>query len=154
MRGRRRRAATLLFSVVILSLVGPAGVRAQEAPRYDIFDTLLDAAEQAFEGPEGRAYRLEVLNGRSRRVFRDPSGDFQHSTGFEPGFTPRHLDMTQVVKTGVIHPTPETMPFFADRANGGPWCDLRRFAHNPEMFSMCSPDSNGTGQAFSEGHWS
>jgi hypothetical protein len=136
---------------LILMLVAQTGGHAQEKPKYDIFDVLLESMEEIFN-PDLAGLRLLFESEQTEpRVVADPQGDFQHSLGFEPGFTPGHLDMRQIVKTGVIHPTDDTMAFFADGANGGPWCNRNRFGTNMRMFSACPPGYDGKGEAFSEG---
>jgi hypothetical protein len=149
----RSRSRTVVLSIVVFLSLGQAGGLAQETPDYDIIKVIVDSyAEMA--GALG-GLGVEYLEEEDEPlVIDDPANNFEHSTGFSPQYTPGHVDMRQIVWTGILQPTPETMGFFADRRHDGPWCGGRmRFAQNPDLFSMCAPGHDGTGEAFSDGAW-
>ncbi len=105
----RLAAACLMMA----SMAAPAW--AQEAETPNPLDVLLDA----FESPEGLEYAARFLREPSGAgSLIDPVGDFQHSSGETPGFTPRHID---IVGTWALELDPGPLGLFEPTDSGPLW---------------------------------
>lgn len=84
---RRRLAMIPMLSVLIVTATA-ALAQEQQNPLDPIFDFFGDPANEEFVA----RFTRDPVEGKGHVT--DPTGDFEHSTGQEPGFTPDHLDMT------------------------------------------------------------
>lgn len=106
-----RRILETLGAACLLAvlLVAPASGQEERSPLVAVIDAFesLDVQEDelpnpleilidAFESPEGQEFIARFTRQPMPGVasIEDPIGDFVHSTGQEPGFTPDHLDIT------------------------------------------------------------
>jgi hypothetical protein len=87
-----RRILETLGAACLLTVLLVAPASGQE----DEFPNPLEVLIDAFEAPEGQdfAVRFTKQPVPGAGSFEDPFGDFVHSTGQDPGFTPDHLDIT------------------------------------------------------------
>lgn len=85
----RRPIAVTVIATLIALLAGPAAAQDQE------FVNPLDVVIDAFDAPEGTEYVANLVELSTSQVstHSDPVGDFEHSTGEEPGYTPDHVDI-------------------------------------------------------------
>lgn len=86
-----RRLSAVTVTLFVLGLVASPVVAQQQV---DPIDVIIDAFNTPV-GPEVRAGFLERPTAGKSTV-SDPVGDFFHSTGGTPGFTPDHLDIVRI----------------------------------------------------------
>lgn len=90
----------------------------------------LDVLMNAFEAPEGQVliarFIKEPTPGKSSIV--DPAGDFEHSTGQEPGFTPDHVDITD---TWALELDPGVIDLFGPTDSNEVWAPTGRLEVDP-----------------------
>lgn len=120
----RRITAALLALCLLMAGVTPAAAQDEEIPNP--LDVLMDA----FEAPEGEAFTARFLKEPTpdKSSIADPSGDFEHSTGEDPGFTPDHIDITG---TWAIELDPGIIDLFGPTDAGEVWTPTGRFEVDP-----------------------
>jgi len=87
-----RRILETLGAACLLTVLLIAPASGQEDGFPDPLEVFIDA----LESPEGQEFVARFTKDPLPGVgsIEDPVGDFMHSTGEEPGFTPDHLDIT------------------------------------------------------------
>ena len=86
----RRPVVVLLIAMFVAVFSGTAAAQDQELVNP------LDVLINVFEPPVGMEFvtRLVVAPITGLSTNPDPEGDFEHSTGLDPGYTPDHIDIT------------------------------------------------------------
>ena len=107
------RRSSVAAVAVALFLVGSLPVFAQDDEPVNPLDVLIDA----FQDPEGQELVLQITN-TPTNVTIDPRGDFEHSTGEDPGYTPDHID---ILGTSVIKLETGSLELFGPTSASGFW---------------------------------
>ena len=83
-----RRLSAVTLTLFVLGLVAAPVVAQQQVNPIDV---IIDA----FDTPVGQEFTTRFLEQPTagKSTVSDPVGDFFHSTGETPGFTPDHLDI-------------------------------------------------------------
>lgn len=96
--GRRSTTEAELrrISLLLLALVWPFTSVIPAIAQEDGFSNPLEIILDALDTPEGRLISAQFSRQPTpeRGAITDPRGDFEHSTGQDPGYTPDHLDIT------------------------------------------------------------
>ena len=136
--------AACLLTVV---LVAPAFGQDQEFPNP--LEVLIDA----FESPEGQEFAARLIKDPlpGTASIEDPVGDFVHSTGQEPGFTPDHLDITS---TWALELDPGPIEIFAPTDTNRIWAPTGSRQVDPpnhEPFHTFTGEQVHDGSQYGEG---
>lgn len=110
--------------LLVVSLTATASAQEGDAPNP--IDVLLDA----FDSPVGQEFTAQFVRQPTPGVasIMDPIGDFEHSTGEEPGFTPDHLDITDA---WALEFDPGPIDLFAPTNTSRIWAPTGRFEVDP-----------------------
>lgn len=119
------KAGLLLLAVGLLAT--PAA--AQEGDTPNPLDVLMDA----FEAPENAEFVGQFLREPTdgSGTITDPVGDFEHSSGQEPGYTPDHLD---IVSTWALEFDPGPIDLFTPTDQNQFWAPTGRSEVNPPNY--------------------
>lgn len=120
----RRITAPLFALCLLVAGVTPAAAQDEETPNP--LDVLMDA----FQAPEGQAFTARFLKEPTpdKGSIADPTGDFEHSTGEDPRFTPDHIDITG---TWALELDPGVIDLFGPTDAGEIWAPTGRFEVDP-----------------------
>lgn len=140
----------VLVGVALLAAAlsgSPALAQSEEAPNP--LEVLIDA----FEAPENAEFVAQFLREPADGIgtISDPVGDFEHSSGQEPGFTPGHIDITS---TWALEFDPGPVDLFTPTDENQFWAPTGRFEVNPPNyppFNTFSGDQVHDGSQYSDG---
>ena len=110
------RRSSVAAIIVALFLIGSLPVFAQDDEPVNPLDVLIDA----FQHPEGQELVLQIANTPTDATV-DPRGDFEHSTGEDPGYTPDHID---ILGTSVIKLETGPLELFGPTSANGFWAPI------------------------------
>ena len=110
------RRSSVAAIIVALFLIGSLPVFAQDDEPVNPLDVLIDA----FQDPEGQELVLQIANTPTDATV-DPRGDFEHSTGEDPGYTPDHID---ILGTSVIKLETGPLELFGPTSANGFWASI------------------------------
>ncbi|MGB7859122.1 MAG: hypothetical protein WBM90_01345, partial [Acidimicrobiia bacterium] len=145
---RHRAVVTLI--VFMLSLISaPLGAIGQEQPNP--VEILIDA----FSTPQGRLFAAQFLReplpGKS--TVADETGDFEHSSGQQPGYTPDHID---ILSTWALqfHGGPLEQDIFGPTDQSSLWATTGQMTVEPpnhDAFLTFSGDQPHDGSQYDQG---
>ena len=141
-----RRLSAVTLTLFAFALVA-APVLAQQ--QVNPIDVILDA----FSTPEGRRFTAQFLKQPTtgRSTVSDPVGDFVHSTGETPGFTPDHLD---ILDTWSLEFDPGPIDFFTPTDQNQFWAPTGPYHVEPpnyEPFHTFTGDEVHDGSQYQDG---
>ncbi|MEE8406670.1 MAG: hypothetical protein V3S32_05930 [Acidimicrobiia bacterium] len=118
---RRLSAVTLTLFTLALA---PTSVGAQQ--QANPIDVIIDA----FNAPEGQEFTARFLDQPTpgTSTVTDPPGDFVHSSGQTPGFTPDHID---IVNTWTLNLDPGPIDLFTATDQSQFWAPTGSFHVEP-----------------------
>ncbi len=133
----------LVVSMFIGALAGPAVAQDQQ------FVNPLDVLIDAFDAPEGMEFVSRIIMapipGLSTNP--DPTGDFEHTTGEDPGFTPDHIDIVDTWSLD-FDAGPLNDDLFGPTDQNGFWAPAGQFEVEPPNYE---PFHTFTGQEIHDG---
>ena len=112
----RRAAAVSTITVLLLLTALPVTAQETQEPEFDPLTPVFEF----FRSPENAEWVAQFTKDPIPGVsmVTDPTGDFEHSTGQTPGYTPDHIDITDA---WVIDFNPGDTPFFDATDADGFW---------------------------------
>jgi len=141
-----RRLSAVTLTLLTLALTATSvGAQQQVNP----IDVIIDA----FNAPEGQEFaaRFVKLPTQGRSIVTDPPGDFVHSSGQTPGFTPDHID---IVNTWALNFDPGPIDLFTATDQSQFWAATRSFQVEPpnyEPFDTFTGDEVHDGSQYQDG---
>lgn len=139
----RKPVAVMVIALFVALVAVP--VAAQDEDPVNPLEVLIDA----FEAPDGMEYvgRLVTAPITGLTANPDPVGDFEHSTGEEPGFTPEHIDITHALSTN-LDAGPIDDRLFGPTDQNGFWAPTGPFHVEPPNYE---PFHTFTGEEIHDG---
>ena len=139
----RRLLTTTAIATLVALMTGSAAAQDQD------FVGPLDVLIDAFEAPEGAEYVVTLVEFpiSDLGTFSDPVGDFEHSSGEDPGFTPDHIDIVHTWSLDfVAGPLEENL--FGPTDQNGFWAPTGSFLVEPPNYE---PFHTFTGEEIHDG---
>ena len=141
-----RRLSAVTLTLFVLGLVAAPVVAQQQVNPIDV---IIDA----FDTPVGQEFTTRFLEQPTagKSTVSDPVGDFFHSTGETPGFTPDHLD---ILRTWTLDFDPGPIDLFAPTDQNHFWAPTGKFQVEPpnyEPFSTFTGDEVHDGSQYQDG---
>jgi hypothetical protein len=137
------------LALAVLGVVAMVALPGGAQQQVDPLDPILDS----FETPTGREYVAQFLVNPTPGVstVSDPVGDFEHSSGQAPGFTPQHID---IVDTWIVEFDPGPIDFFTPTDGNQLWARTGPFRVEPpnfDTFHTFTGDEVHDGTQYAEG---
>ena len=141
-----RRLSAVTLTVFVLGLMAAPVVAQQQVNPIDV---IIDA----FDAPVGQEFTTRLLEQPTagKSTVSDPVGDFFHSTGETPGFTPDHLD---ILRTWTLDFDPGPIDLFAPTDQNHFWAPTGKFQVEPpnyEPFYTFTGDEVHDGTQYQDG---
>jgi hypothetical protein len=145
----RRPVAVLLIAMLVAAFAGR--VSAQDQVLVNPLDVLINI----FEPPAGVEFvtRLVVAPITGLSTNPDPTGDFEHSTGEDPGYTPAHIDITNTSSLD-LDAGPLKDKLFGPTDEDGVWAGTGQFLVEPpdyEPFYTFTGEETHSGNQYDDG---